>query len=391
MPTFLEIIRRVTTFLLAAYLWLHALFLLSVQPTLISKSTQLLRLTTSEVVLFTLLVIFSFLAASGFWKTLRSLAYIYFFPFVLLMYVFYACFVMLRAMNRWFRAQANPQESSAPVVEQSSPAITPVVPASSDGQVGTKKSVFELLRFLLRPFRRFMFLWCILLLVTTHTAVVWLCLIVVLAHLARKIFFILKILLFSDPWLRKLGPALPTDLNASLVALAAVTSDAAPTNELKKLWNQLNLWKNILDFLSDPYLLSRWAWALGMVFLGSIYIYIAVLFSFAYYGIARVSGVSYSWPDALVASLFIPFFVSELPKILAVKLLGGIHCLLVVAVGIGTIVNFLRRKLDALRRAATELSDRLRTKTFKKSTKSLSRSFPPERLLVLLKKIWRSK
>jgi hypothetical protein len=53
-----------------------------------------------------------------------------------------------------------------------------------------------------------------------------------------------------------------------------------------------------------------------------------------------------------------PFFVSELPKIFALKLLGGIHCVLVVTVGIGTVVNFLRRKLDAIRRAATDYSDR---------------------------------
>jgi hypothetical protein len=111
----------------------------------------------------------------------------------------------------------------------------------------------------------------------------------------------------------------------------------------------------MLEFLKDPYLLSRWAWVLGIFFFGSIYTYVAVLFSFAYYGIARVSGVSYSWPDAMLTSVFIPFFISDLPKILAVKLLGGIHCLLVVVVGIGTIVNFLRRKLDDIRRAATDL------------------------------------
>jgi hypothetical protein len=109
--------------------------------------------------------------------------------------------------------------------------------------------------------------------------------------------------------------------------------------------------------------------------LGSIYIYIAALFSFAYCGIARVSGVSYSWPDALVASVFIPFFVSELPKILAVKLLGGIHCLLVVAVGVGTVVNFLRRKLDAVRRAATDLSDRFADQSIQEKYRILEQKF----------------
>lgn len=290
-----EGVRRTTTFLLAMFLWLHALFFVNVQSTLISKCTRFLRLTASEAVLLALLVIFSFLAASGFWKTLRSLAYIYFFPFVLLGYVFYWGFLMLRALNRWFQAQATPQRGGSLVVGQNASAIAPALPASSGSGVGAKKTAAELLRFLLRPFRRFMLLWCILLLVTTHVAVVWLCLIVVLAHLARQIFVMLKILLFA-PWLtenlRKIGPALLTPLNNALGALTAVTRETAPTPELKNLFDQLNIWRKVLAFLKDPYLLSRWAWVLGIVFLASIYIYIAFLFSFAYYGIARVSGIS---------------------------------------------------------------------------------------------------
>ena len=220
-----------------------------------------------------------------------------------------------------------------------------------------------------------MFLWCILLLVTTHRAVVWLCLVVVLAHLARKIFYILKILLFSDPWLRKVGPALLAGLNTAFAALAAVTSDAAPTNELKNLWNQLNIWRKILDFLKDSYVLSRWAWFLGIVSLGFIYIYIAVLFSFAYYGIARVNNVSFLWSDALVSSLFIPFFVSDLPKMTAIRLLGGMHCLLVVAVGIGTVANFLHRKLDAVRSTATEYCDRFADQSVQEKYRILEQKF----------------
>lgn len=204
-----------------------------------------------------------------------------------------------------------------------------------------------------------MFLWCILLLITTHRAIVWLCLVVVSVHLVRKIFFILKILFFSGPWFAKLGPALPTSLYQSIEALASVTTDSAPTNDLKNLWNQLNLWKRILNFLKNPYLVSRWAWLLGILIFGSLYLYIAVLFSFVYYGIARVNGIPYLWADALVSSVFIPFFVSDLPKLLAIRIIGGIHCVLVLTVGIGTVVNFLRRKLDAMRKAASELSDRL--------------------------------
>jgi hypothetical protein len=88
-----ERVRRATTFLLAVLLWTHALLFLNVQSPAISEAAGLLRLTSSEIVLFALLLSFSFLAASGFWKTLRSLAYIYFFPFVLFMYFLYFCFL----------------------------------------------------------------------------------------------------------------------------------------------------------------------------------------------------------------------------------------------------------------------------------------------------------
>ena len=175
--------------------------------------------------------------------------------------------------------------------------------------------------------------------------------------------------------MRRAGSALVTPINNALAALTSVTPDAAPTNELRNLFNQLKLWRQILNFLRDPYLLSRWAWVLGIVFLTSLYMYIAVLFSFAYYGIARVSGVSYSWPDALVTSVFIPFFFPDLPKIFAVKLLSGIHCVLVLGVGIGTIVNFLRRRLDAIGRAATDLSERFADQNIREKYTILEEKF----------------
>jgi hypothetical protein len=72
-----ESIRKITTFLLAVFIWLHALFILSVQSTLAARCAQYLRLTISETILLALLVIFSFASGSGFWKPFRSLPYIY--------------------------------------------------------------------------------------------------------------------------------------------------------------------------------------------------------------------------------------------------------------------------------------------------------------------------
>jgi hypothetical protein len=366
MTPLFENIRKATTFLLAVFLWLHAFLFLNLQAPLISKCVQILHLTASEIVLFSLLLIFSCVTASGFWKTLLSLTYIYFFPFVLLAYVFYGCFLVLQTINRWFVVQIGQAKptTNALVVEQKRSTNASALPATSGSQAaGSKNRITELLGFLLKPFRRFMVLWCILLVVATHTTIVWLCLTVVLANLTRKMFFMLRVVLFSDPWLKKIEPAFLAGLNTTIAALTAVTREAAPTAELKNLWTQVSGWKKILEFLKDSYLLSMWAWFLGVVLLISVYIYVGVFFSFAYYGIARVSGVSYSWPDAAVTSLFIPFFISELPKILAARLLGGVHCALVVTLGVGTFLKFLRRKLEGIRSAAADLSDRFADQT----------------------------
>jgi hypothetical protein len=131
---------------------------------------------------------------------------------------------------------------------------------------------------------------------------------------------------FSEPWLRNIGMTLFTNIETLIAGIATVTASSSPTKELKKIWDQLNSWKKVTDFLKDQYLVSRWAWIFDLVSLGSLYVYIALLFSFTYYGIARVSGVLYSWTDALIASLFFPFFVTGPPKLPVSRILGGLHC-----------------------------------------------------------------
>jgi tetratricopeptide (TPR) repeat protein len=291
---------------------------------------------------------------------LRSLAYIYFFPFVLFGYFLYLCVVAIRGLNRWMAARAPQDHGDLTLIGQQAKAAAGVPPARSTPEPPKGKATAEISRFLSRPFRSFTILWGVLLLVTTHPAVVWLCLIVLLLQLARKIFFIGKVLLFSDPWLKKYGPLLFAGLNKTLQALDAVTPDADPGDkEMKSLLGQLNLWRRILAFLKNPYLLSRWAWVIAVGLFISIYTYFSILFSFGYYGIARVSGVNFPWPEALTTSMFLPFFATDLPNVFSVRVLGGIQGTLIVVVGIGTVMNFLRRKLESVRRAATAFSDRL--------------------------------
>ena len=353
-------IRKATTFVLAMFLWLHAILFLDFQSPLIVTLSGFAKLTSSEVVLLVLLFAFSLLAGAGFWRMLLSILYIYFFPFVLFWRLFQIFVVVLRLINVWFNAQRGiqPSESAtAPTTihaitttAQPQPAVTP--------KPGVKKDK-PLWHYLLRPFQKFTFLWCILLLITTHRAILSICLVVVSVQLARKVFFVLKFLYFSDVWWQKYRPVMFAGLQKTLDAFDAIAPDVGPSNELKQLIGQLDLWEKILNFLTDSYLMSRWGALIVAAVLGTIYTYFAFLFSFLYHGLAYAWGVQFAWSDAIVTSAFIPFLITDLPKVAVVRFVGGIHCTLIVAVGVGTIVRFFRRKLDDVRKSAEEMRKRL--------------------------------
>jgi hypothetical protein len=352
-------IRRATTFVLAVFLWLHAILFLDFQSPLIAKLSSFARLTSSEVVLLVLLFAFSLLAGAGFWRMLLSIVYIYFFPFVLFWRLFQVFVVVLRLINAWLNAQRGAQPSELPTTTTTIQATTtPPAQPTVTTKTGVKKDK-PLWSYLLRPFQKFTFLWCTLLLITTHRSILSICLVVVAVQLARKVFFVLKFLYFSDVWWQKYRPVMFAGLQKSLDAFDAVTPDDGPSNELKNLIGQLDLWEKILRFLTDSYLMSRWGALIMAAALGTIYAYFAVLFSFLYHGLAYASGVQFAWSDALVTSAFIPFLITDLPKVAIVRLAGGIHCALIVAVGIGTIVRFFRRKLDDVRKSAEEMRKRL--------------------------------
>jgi hypothetical protein len=245
------------------------------------------------------------------------------------------------------------QNQSVPV----SPSPTTLVQPTN--QIGKKKKGIEVLRLLVRPFHSVTLLWCFLLLFTTHIWVLRVSLAVVLLQLGRKIFRLLEVVLFSGPLLREAGQRLMTRIDTIFAAVDLVTPESVPTAELKNLFLQLSVIEKVLRFLENRDLVVRWAWLLTLVFLAGVYSYMALLFSFVYFGVARVGGVAYSWPQAFVTSLFIPFFITDLPHIIWAKALGGIHCVLILTVGVGTIFTYIHRRLDSIRSEVTALSERL--------------------------------
>jgi hypothetical protein len=327
-------------------------------------------------VLLILLVTFTFVAGSGFWRTLSNLTYIYFFPFVLLAYLVYGSFRIALFTGRSLTSK--PKEAgreSKQGISRLPSTLTLSAPVSERGDVGMGKKVLATLRVLARPFHKFTFLWCLLLILSTHKQIIWLALGVLLLHMARTVYRVVKFSVFSKSWLVKIDDGIRTVINTTLDKLALINFETAPVAELKNLWNQLRAFEAAVRFIENSSAFSRWTWlACGAVLL-SIYGYLAFLFSFAYFGMARVAGTPLSWPNAFVTSLFIPFYVGDLPKAFGLRLLGGIHCSLVVTVGVGTIVNYFRQRIESLRSVATLVTVRLSAEDTR------------ERYLILQKKV----
>lgn len=358
MSSLMLFVCRLTTFLLASFLWIHALFFWNVQTRVVAGLSWYMHLSLSEVTLFILLFLFSILCSSGWWGAVKSALYIYFFPFVLVIYFFILVFLVLKRINAWFSKDqpsvTRPSLSELVVLPTPTPSAKIIIAQPSPPAAKKTPSLFSVVT---RPLRHFTLLWCALVLFATHKPVLWLSLGAVLCVLALRIRTILKLTLFSRSWLEKIGAAFYTRLNTMLGILATVTPKTEVTKELKDLWQQLGLWERVSRFLSNKYLLSRWATLLVGAFYVCIYLYMALLFSFVYFGIARVSGLNLPWSEAAVNSVFIPVYVTELPKTFFMRFAGGAQWTLIVVVGFGTFWNYFHRRLEAVHTGALEISD----------------------------------
>jgi hypothetical protein len=96
-------IRMTTRFLLASFLWFHAVLFWNPHTRIVAGLSRYLHLTLSEVTIFTLLLLFSILWSSGWWTSFKSTLYIYGFPFVLSWYFVVLIFLTLKGINAWFR------------------------------------------------------------------------------------------------------------------------------------------------------------------------------------------------------------------------------------------------------------------------------------------------
>jgi len=137
------------------------------------------------------------------------------------------------------------------------------------------------------------------------------------------------------------------------------------------------LWEKVARFLGNKYLLSRWAGLLVGAFYVCIYVYVALLFSFVYFGIARVTGLKVAWSEAALDSMFILVYVTELPNTFFMRAAGGVQWTLIVVLGFGTFWNYFHRRLEAVHTGAIEIAGLLASESVRAKYKLLESKVKP--------------
>ena len=285
-------IGKLLRFFLALFLWAHAVFAVNIPPNALAPISTWLHLSASEAILVCLLLLFTFVTGSSFWRGVANVAYIYFFPFVLLFYVGAGVTLgLVRVTRRLKPATASRSLTVNAAQPQQTGSDLQAATSGPPNCAAPRTAAAATLAMLGTPFRRFSLLWGFLLLVATHKPILWLALAVLLLHIGSAVLFIARSAMKSGTVLEKIAEGIRKATEDLLEKLRLVTPDTVPTNDLKNVWTSFRAYEVGVRALKDERLLSRWALLFYAAVIGTFHLYLALLFSFAYCGIARISEV----------------------------------------------------------------------------------------------------
>ena len=352
----LKRIRSLTRFAVALIVWAHAIFLFELPHAALAPLFKRLHTSEGEATVLALIAGFSILASYGWGKVIVDLIYIYFFPFICLWHI---ARLMVRAASA-LNTLVAPTEAGelsepppyyvqipGPILVATTPkAAQPVLESDSVGRVDD--SFWDkVARHTLRPFRQFTLLWGLLLIFTIHRWLLDAALIVVSVQLLAFLVGILALSFTSHGWFSELSQNFQGEME-KLIDKITQAKHLGVTQEVRNAWASLRYFLIGANFLRDRRRVAQWTVFFGVIVFGVIYLYLAVLFSFEYYGIARWQGIAFDWRDALITSVFLPIYHSDLPHTRLLRLTGGIQWAGLVALGTSTAISVFREKLKPL-------------------------------------------
>ena len=223
--------------------------------------------------------------------------YIYFFPFVILFHIARLGIRFALKLNTFINGNEGCPETDVPYYANlSSPVLVLANPKpAEDAQSAvataeTKPAVRRVGDFLRRPFRRYTLLWCLLLLLTTHTLFIYLALGIIAFRLVDLVVGVFALSFTSNGWFTKISEYINRFIDENMSKISTA-KDAAVSREAKNAWIALRGFLKGVAYFRDRRKVAQWTVFLGCVAFVIIYVYLALLFSFTYYGIARLQNI----------------------------------------------------------------------------------------------------
>lgn len=192
---------RVTRFVVASFFWANAFFLIRFRPASYPRLAGRVNLSAPEAIIILALAVITLLRSNGLWSFSVDLAYFYFFPFVLLFYVWRLVHAALR-LTRYVSGVGAIAKSGDQVAAEGAVLSVPEAqsqPAPEGPRRSASRKVLDLgLRFFLGS----TLLWCLLVAFSSHKAVLEVATAVVLLHLIRALSRVGAIGWLSYKWLK---------------------------------------------------------------------------------------------------------------------------------------------------------------------------------------------
>lgn len=325
---------------LAALFWLHAIgitHLANIKLNLGPTTRDFL----SEVVLLSVIFFYSFLGSNGWWSLLGDLGYIYLWPFWLV------------AKHSWkfTKATTGPifkrlmHEAGIPDSQEQK------TPDNAKTQKGLER--FSVFYYLLRPFKTFATLWCAIIFLDHNDILTIICVIAVLANIAKVSFALNRFLDGPLQWVEKLQNGIKTALKTRAEQVLNADLNSA---SMKQEINALRLYRAAFRRMTDRAAIQRFVQSLALVFAIPYYLYISILSGFAYLGIAHLFKIPWSAQNALVDALCMPLAWSDLPHNTPIRILAFLQVVLLAYIGYEAIIRKMSRKAEDIVKSAEQVS-----------------------------------
>jgi hypothetical protein len=364
-------VRKIIREILAIAFWTHAIYILHFINLHNSNISSLPRyLYNFALVLF--ILYYSFFSKRGWLSVIFDLGYIYFWPFIMMIRLFW---VGSRKGYKYFRGQL-----TIPSVNLLVPPPQIVTQETKPTQEPAKESKSteqpeSMLKRLFRPVAQFIVLWSILIITVNNRFFIIFASVITLIGAARAILKLWNLLAGTSSWIEKLKTNFSAQFAQRISEVQQWDEEGSP-EKIIQIANAIKFWEALFGFVDDNRdFLSKCTVVIAALISIPFYCYISFLFSCVYFGISKIEHISWSWPSALSTSLYMPFAFTDLPHSFLIRFIGGIQGIAVSVMGWSIFMRHLNIRFERIATAATELRGPLQDEVLRTKIALLERAF----------------